>query len=312
MLEQFPPQSDDTAEIAAVPARRPIALLVSASVVAIGVLVGVGFLAFGGLGGPGNGGGSVPTTGLPAIPPDVSAPASTPVASSTAASTTSAPPVPVTATPTLTPTTLPTVALSIANATMKPPAYQGANCPGSTSGVVTVVASGPVTITFRWASTALASAPGGTASFTFATAGSHQFSHPFSNIATPNGQVTAAFVIVTPVARRASMTYTQKCGARASKITPKITADPSSTTCSVTFTSTVHAGVGPMTVNYHWKFTGPGPGNAFSSLSFGRGGGTRAVTTQLRSLADGNKITATLTLDSPVHFQTATVTAACP
>ena len=42
---------------------------------------------------------------------------------------------------------------------MNPPAYQGANCPGSTTAVVTVLASGPVTISYRWTSTALASPP---------------------------------------------------------------------------------------------------------------------------------------------------------
>jgi len=240
MLEQFPPQPDDTAEIVAVPAGRPIALLVSAAVVAIGVLIGVGFLAFGGLG---NASGASSTLGLPAISPDASAPPS---------------------------------------------------------------------ITYRWATAAVASPPGGTASFTFGTAGSHQFSHPFTDITTPNGQLNAAFVIVTPVARRTSMSYTQKCGASASKITPKITKSPPALTCSVTFTSTMHAGVGPMTVKYHWKFTGPGPGNETSSLSFGRGGGTQTVASAPRTLANGNKITATLILDSPVHFQTATVTAACP
>ena len=315
MLEQFPPQPDDTAEIVAVPAGRPIALLVSAAVVAIGVLIGVGFLAFGGLG---NASGASSTLGLPAIspdasaPPSIAAPSTSPLNEPTAEPTTTAAPTPVTAMPTLTPTTLPAVAVSIANATMKPPTYQGADCPGSTTAVATVVVSGPVTITYRWATAAVASPPGGTASFTFGTAGSHQFSHPFTDITTPNGQLNAAFVIVTPVARRTSMSYTQKCGASASKITPKITKSPPALTCSVTFTSTMHAGVGPMTVKYHWKFTGPGPGNETSSLSFGRGGGTQTVASAPRTLANGNKITATLILDSPVHFQTATVTAACP
>jgi hypothetical protein len=82
--------------------------------------------------------------------------------------------------------------------------------------------------------------------------------------------------------------------------------------CSVTFASTVHAGVGPMTVNYHWKFTGPGPGNESGSLSFSRSGGTQTVATLPRSVANGNKVTATLILDSPVRFQTATITAVCP
>lgn len=311
MLEQFPPRPDDTVEISAVPTRRPIALLVSAAVVAIGVLVGVGFLAFGGLGGPGNGGGGRPTTGLPAISPDPSAPPSTvpsvtPSDSPTAAPTMTAPPVPVTATPTLTPTTLPTVAVSIANASMKPPAYQGANCPGSTTAVATVVASGPVTITYEWTSTLLAA--GGSVTFTFAAAGSHQFRHPFTNITTPNGQVTAAFVVVTPVARRASMSYTQKCGAKVTKVS--ILPDP--TRCQVQFRATLHAGVGPMTVRYHWVYNGvpaTGPGAAGTWLVTKGGGQT--TTPASPKVSDAKTVTAILVIDSPVRNQSAKVSAIC-
>ena len=215
MLEQFPPQPDDTVELAAVPARRPIALIVSAAVVAIGVLIGVGFLAFGGLG---DSGGGVRSPGLlPAISaePDTSAPP--PATSSPAAPPTTATPattpVAQTPTPTGTPSTPPPVAVSISNATMKPPTYVGPACPGSTTGVATVTATGPVTITYRWVRTDIDAPVSGAASFTYGAAGSHQFSHAFANITTPNGQVVAAFVIVTPVSRSASMTYTQKCGA---------------------------------------------------------------------------------------------------
>lgn len=313
MLEQFPPQPDDTVEIAAVPARRPIALLVSAAVVAIGVLVGIGFLAFGGLGGPGNGGGGRPTTGLPAISPDASAPPSTvpsatPLASPTAAPTTTAPPMPVTATPTLTPTTLPAVTVSIANASMKPPAYQGANCPGSTTAVATVAASGPVTITYRWTSTALASPPGVSVSFTFAAAGSHQFSHPFTNITTPNGQVTAAFVVVTPVARRASMTYTQKCGAKVTKVTSV----PEPLRCQVQFRATLHAGVGPMTVRYHWVYNGvPATGPGATGTWLVTKGGGQATTPASPKVSDTKTVTAILVIESPVHSQSAGASAIC-
>ncbi|HZD98036.1 MAG TPA: hypothetical protein VE132_07725, partial [Micromonosporaceae bacterium] len=191
MLEQFPPQPDDTIELAAVPAHRPVALIVSAAVVAIGVLVGVGFLAFGGLG---SGGSGVRSPGLlPAISPEP-ATSSPSLTSPTAAPATT--PVAQTATPTLTPTTPLTVAVSIANATMKPPTYVGPNCPGSTTGVATVTASGPVTITYRWVSTSTGSPISGTQSFRFGAAGSHEFSHSFTKIATPDGQVTAAFLIV--------------------------------------------------------------------------------------------------------------------
>jgi hypothetical protein len=302
MLEQFPPQPDDTIELAAVPAHRPVALIVSAAVVAIGVLVGVGFLAFGGLG---NGGTGVRSPGLlPAISPE-------PASTASASPTTAPAPTPVaqTATPTLTP---PTVAVSIVNATMKPPTYVGPDCPGSTTGVATVTATGPVTITYRWVSTSIASPTLGTQSFKFGAAGSHQFSHAFTKITTPNGQVTATFVIVTPVSHRASTTYTQKCGASATKITSKITKDPSALTCSVTFTSTIHAGVGPMTVNFHWKLTGPGVSNELRTWSFPRGGGTHQVMSHTLTMTRGSTVTATLVLDTPVRFVTGTVTASCP
>jgi hypothetical protein len=312
MLEQFPPQPDDTVQIAAVPTRRSIALLVSAAVVAIGVLVGVGFLAFGGLGGPGNGGGG-PTTGLPAISPDASAPPSTapsatPPASPTEPPTTTAPPMPVTATPTLTPTTPPAVAVSIANASMKPPAYQGANCPGSTTAVATVIASGPLTMTYRWTSTALGSPPGGTVSFTFAAAGSHQFSHPFTNITTPNGQVTASFVMVTPVARRASMSYTQKCGAKVTKVTSV----PEPLRCQVQFRATLYAGVGPMTVRYHWVYNGaPATGTGATGTWQVTKGGGQTTTPASPKASDTKPVTAVLVIESPVHDQSAQASASC-
>jgi hypothetical protein len=301
MLEQFPPQPDDTIELTEMPARRPVALIVSAAVVAIGVLVGVGFLAFGGLG---DGGSGVRSPGLlPAISPEPdSASPSTPTA--TPATT----PVAQKATPTLTRTTPSPVVVSIVNASMRPPTYVGPNCPGSTTGVATVAATGPVTITYRWVSTSIASPTSGTQSFKFGSAGSHQFSHAFTKIATPNGQLTAAFVVVTPVSRRASMTYTQKCGASASKITR----EPSTVPCSVTFASTIRAGVGPMTVNYHWKFTGTGLDNQFGTWSFPRGGGTHNVMSHTLALSPGSTVTATLVLDTPVRFVTGTVAAGCP
>ena len=307
MLEQFPPQPDDTIELAAVPAHRPVALIVSAAVVAIGVLVGVGFLAFGGLG---SGGSGVRSPGLlPAISPEP-ATSSPSLTSPTAAPATT--PVAQTATPTLTPTTPPTVGVSIANAAMKPPTYVGPNCPGSTTGVATVTASGPVTITYRWVSTSTGSPISGTQSFRFGAAGSHEFSHSFTKIATPDGQVTAAFVIVAPVSRRASMTYTQKCGASASKITPKIIKDPSGLACLVTFTSTIHAGVGPMTVNYHWNISGAGTGGDSNSWTFPRGGGDHHASSSTRTLKRGSSAMATLVLATPVRFVTGTVTASCP
>jgi len=107
------------------------------------------------------------------------------------------------------------------------------------------------------------------------------------------------------------MAYTQKCGASATKITPKITKDPSVLTCSATFTSTIHARVGPMTVNYHWKFTGSGP-DQFSTWSFPRGGGTHQVMSHTLVVIRGSTVTATLVLDTPVRFVTGTVTATCP
>jgi hypothetical protein len=312
MLEQFPPQPDDTVELAAVPAHRPIALIVSAAVVAIGVLIGVGFLAFGGLGGSAGG---IRSPGLlPAISaePDTSTPP--PATSSSSAPPTTATPAPTpvrqTPTPTGTPSTPPAVAVSITNATMKPPTYAGPDCPGSTTGVATVTATGPVTIAYRWVSTAIAAPASGNASFTFGAAGSHQFSHAFPNIMTPNGQVAAAFVVVTPVSRRASMTYTQKCGASASNITPKITKEPSGL-CSVTFTSTIHAGVGPMTVNYHWEITPAGPAGDSGSWTFPQGGGNHHVASSTRTLKHGGSATATLVLGTPVRFVTGTVTATC-
>jgi hypothetical protein len=307
MLEQFPPQPDDTVELAAVPAHRPIALIVSAAVVAIGVLIGVGFLAFGGLGGSGGG---IRSPGLlPAISaePDTSAPPATPSTPPTTA-TPAATPVKQTPTPTGTPTTPHAVAVSITNATMKPPTYTGPDCPGSTTGVATVTATGPVTITYRWVSTAIAPPASGTVSFRFGAAGSHQFSRAFANIMTPNGQVAAAFVVVTPVFRRASMTYTQKCGASASNITRAASKSP----CSVTFVSTIHAGVGPMTVNYHWRFSGPGPGPVSEIWSFPVGGGTHKVTSGPFTISKGSTVTAALVLDTPVRFVTGTVTATCP
>jgi hypothetical protein len=297
MLEQFPPQPDDTVEFAAVPPHRPIALIVSAAVVAIGVLVGVGFLAFGGLG---DSGGAVRSPGLlPAVsaePDSTAPPPETPTTATT--------PVAQTPTPASTRTNV-RVTVSITNAAMKPPTYVGPDCPRSTNGVATVTATGPVTISYRWVSTAIAS---GTASFTFARAGSHQFSHAFGKISTPNGRVTAAFVVVTPVSRRASMTYTQKCGASASKITRA----PSTLPCSVTFVSTIHAAVGPITVNYHWDFTGPGPGKESGTWSFPRGGGTHKVMSHPVVLSPGDTRTATLVLDTPVRFVTGTVKATCP
>lgn len=305
MLEQFPPQPDDTLELAVMPAHRRVALIVSAAVVAIGVLIGVGFLVFGGLGA--SGGGLRSPGLLPAISPqpDSSTPplaTSAPPAQPTAATSVAPIPTPITTPPRA-------VAVSITNATMKPRAYVGPDCPASTTGIATVTAAGPVTITYRWVSSAMVSA--GTASFTFGAAGSHRFSHAFPNITTPNGRVTATFVIVTPAPRRASMTYTQKCGASASKITPKITKDLTGLTCSVTFMSTIHAGVGPMTVSYHWELTGAGPGADSRSWTFPQGGGNHLASSSTRTLKRGNSATATLVLGTPVRFVTRTVTVTC-
>jgi hypothetical protein len=125
---------------------------------------------------------------------------------------------------------------------------------------------------------------------------------------TPNGQVTAAFVIVTPVARRASMTYTQKCGAKVTKVTSL----PEPTRCEVQFQATLHAGVGPMTVRYHWVFNGvPATGvNATGVWQVAKGGG-QATTPPSPKMSDVKTVTATLVIDSPVRNQSAKVSAMC-
>jgi hypothetical protein len=295
MLEPFAPRPDDTVELPVEPPRRQVALIVAAGVVAIAMLVAVGLLAFGGLGG-GGGGGVQPPALLPAVSPSTdvpSSPASTPQATTT--------PVAV-QTPSGTPTV--NVTLNIANATMRPPSYRGSNCPGSATAVATVVAKEPVTITYRWASADLPQ--GGVATYTFTAAGSHQFSQPFTNITTPNGQVNATFAIVAPVQRRASMVYTQKCGASVTDV--RVAPSSSKGGCPVRFIATLRAGVGPMTVSYHWVVNGTKQHLHVWQVPAG-GGTTTAMPSD--ALAGVRTEHANLVIDSPVPTKSGQVSASC-
>jgi hypothetical protein len=294
MLEPFAPRPDDTVELPVEPPRRQVALIVAAGVVAIAMLVAVGLLAFGGLGGGGGGGGVQPPALLPAVSP------STDIPSSAASPQPTTTPVAV-RTPSGTPTV--NVAINIANATMRPPSYRGSNCPGSTTAVATVVAKEPVTITYRWASADLPQA--GPATYTFTAAGSHQFGQPFANITTPNGQVNATFAIIAPVQRRASMVYTQKCGASVSNISTR----PGTAACTVVLGATLHAGVGPMTVQYHWVVNGTKVYDPLRDVwNVPVGGGAKGVSL---TRTDKQKINVVLVVDTPIHTQTAPVSVTC-
>jgi hypothetical protein len=125
---------------------------------------------------------------------------------------------------------------------------------------------------------------------------------------TPNGQVAAAFVVVTPVSRRASMTYTQKCGAKVTKVTSV----PEPTRCQVQFRAVLHAGVGPMTVRYHWVYNGAaatGPGATGTWLV--TAGGGQMTTPASPKVSDVKTVTAVLVIESPVHNQSAGASAIC-
>jgi hypothetical protein len=295
MLEQFNPRPDDTVELPAVPSssQRTIIFMIIAGVVAIGVLVGVGFLAFGTLG-SGGGGGGIAAPGLPAVSPPSNEPSTDPT--DTATPTQTATPAAV-ATPTAA-----AIKVTVANPTMHPASYQGANCPGSTTAAVTVVVSAPVTITYHWMVADQAGAP---ATATFAGAGSRQFSLPLQNITIPNGQIHVSFTVTAPVTRVAGAVYTQKCGASVSAISKK----QDLKTCEVVLSATLKAGVGPMTVRFHWVINGTSlPGDLRSQWLVPAGGGSTVVN---RTVSDRTRVNAVLVVESPVHTQTKPVTAMC-
>jgi len=297
MLEPFAPRPDDTVELPAEPPRRQIALIVAAALMSVAVLVAVGLLAFGGLGN-GGGGGGIQHPGLPAFSPGPGTASSAAPTPTTQPTTT---PVAV-QTPSGTPTA--PIAINIANATMRPPSYKGSKCPGSTTGVATVVVKQPVTITYTWASADMAI--GGLGTYTFTTAGSHQFSQPFTNIATPNGQVNATFAVISPVQRRASMVYTQKCGASVSDVRVALT--PGAAGCPQ-FTATLRAGVGPMTVSYHWVVNGTRQKLHFWAVP--AGGGHIAADLSAPAPIGATKEDATLVIDSPVATRSAQISVTC-
>lgn len=307
MLEQFNPEPDDTAELPATRSSRPVALIVTAAVVGVAILVGAGFLAFGNLG-SGGGGGGIQNPGLPPAAAGPGSPGAVPAPGPTSPATT---PVAVTtpsATGTLSMSATPLADVTIANAAMTPANYVGTNCPGATTGAATVIASGPVTITYRWSSTQVAT-NGGTVTYRFNAAGPHQFTHAFTSIKTPNGHFTASFVVVTPVSQRASMVYTQKCGASVSRVTA-MTPVPVGMACTTHVTATLHAGVGPMTVRYHWVFKGGTPvGSTSGTWYVPRGGGRITVS---GDVSHQQPVTAKLVVDSPVATQSAPTTASCP
>lgn len=305
MLEQFSPEPDDTAELPATRSSRPVALIVTAAVLGVAVLVGAGFLAFGNLG-SGGGGGGIQNPGLPPVVAGPNSPGAVPAPGPTSPATT---PVAVT-TPGAMGTSATSLAdVTIADAAMNPANYVGTNCPGATTGTATVIANGPVTITYRWASTQLAT-NGGTVTYRFNAAGSHQFTHAFTSIKTPNGHLTASFVVVTPVSRRASMVYTQKCGASVSRVTA-MTPIPVGIACSTQFSATLRAGVGPMTVRYHWVFKGGAPADGTSGVWYVPRGGGR-MTLPPKVVSHQQPVTAKLVVDSPVATQSAPTTASCP
>ena len=303
MLEQFKPEPDDTAELPATRSSRPVALIVTAAVLGVAVLVGAGFLAFGNLG-SGGGGGGIQNPGLPPAVAGPNSPGAAPAPGPSSPATT---PVAVT-TPSATGTAATSADVTIANAAMKPASYVGTNCPGAATGTATVIAGGPVTITYRWASPQLAT-NGGTATFRFNAAGSHQFTHAFTNIKTPNGHLTASFVVVTPVSHRASMVYTQKCGASVSRVSA-MTPVPAGMACTTHFSAMLRAGVGPMTVRYHWVFKGAAPAGVTTGTWYApRGGGNKTVE---YNLSHQQPVTAVLVVDSPVATKSPPTTASCP
>ncbi|HKE65214.1 MAG TPA: hypothetical protein VKB59_11290 [Micromonosporaceae bacterium] len=294
------PRPDDTMQLPAAPSsRRPVLLMIAAGAVAVAVLVGIGFLAFGTLGsGPGGGGIQQPGL-LPALPPSTDATAAAPSDTPTAQPTTTTVGAP------------PAIKLTIAKTSMQPPSYQGADCPGSTTAFATVVVKAPVTITYQWAVAALPGQAGGPATYTFPTAGSHVFSLPLTNIKLPAGQVQATFIVSAPVARSASTRYTQKCGASVSAITP-IRQAPLA--CPVGLTATLTAGVGPMTVRYHWVINGTNrEGNPPSPWRVPAGGGKLVVNINIKDALGSvpTKINADLVVESPVHTKTKSLTVTC-
>jgi hypothetical protein len=313
MFEDFGPRPDDTVELATVPPHRSVALIVAAAIITVAVLVAAGFLLFGGFGGGADAGGSASPGLLPAVSPSTDAATTAPSPSSTAPSPApSATPV-VAKTPTTPATTRPSTppaasGVSIIAAGMTPPSYQGADCPGATTASATVVVTAPVTITYHWVS-----APGTGVTdqaYRFAAAGSHVFTHAYKGITIPDGQFTVAFVIRTPTAHQATMSYHQTCGARASAIAVKIT-HPTLGKCTIAFTSTLTAGVGPMTVTSEWQISAPLAGQTGRTWIVPPGGGSNPRTATVVGIAKGASVTAQLTVDSPVRSHTPPVTATC-
>jgi hypothetical protein len=168
--------------------------------------------------------------------------------------------------------------------------------------VVTVLVSGPVTITYHWMVADQAGAP---ATATFAGAGSRQFSLPLQNITIPNGQIQVTFAVTAPLTRVAGAVYTQKCGASVSAISKK----QDLKTCEVVLSATLKAGVGPMTVRFHWVVNGTSmPGDLRSQWLVPAGGGSTVVN---RTVSDRTRVNAVLVVDSPVRTQTKQVSAVC-
>lgn len=296
------------------PSDRPVGLMIGIGVLTLLVLAGLGYLVFGNLTGGGDGSGV--GLGGPGGPPAIGGPSDSP--SPQATSTTTAVPIGAT-TPATTPTHPPTpsasssaanVGIAVVNGIIRPQNYIGPACPASTTAQATVLAGGPVTITYRWNYT-IDGKPGALppAIYQFTAAGSHQFSYQPPALAEPSGKLAVTFVVTAPTTRRASMLFTQECGAKASGIvmTP---AHPKCGT-TVTLTSTMSAGVGPMTISYRWRNSkGNNPPNV-PTWPVPVGGGQQDTTHQV--VADKDQIV-TLTLDrisppSPtigaLRFQTA-------
>jgi hypothetical protein len=283
-------------------ADRPAGLMIGIGVLTLLVLVGLGYLVFGNLTGGGDGsgvglGGPGGPTSVGGPPSDSPSPADTgttpvPVAATTPAST---PPTTPSRTPTPSASTSTVaVSLAIAGGAMKPQSYTGAACPAATLAQATVVAGGPVTITYHW-TYAVDGKPGALppTAYQFTSAGSHQFAFQPPALAEPSGRLTATFVVTAPVTRRASMLFTQECGASASAIVMT----PAHPKCGdkVTLSSTMSAGVGPMQISHRWRIPGVISHPSIQPWDVPVGGGQQSTFSDSFQVAKG--MTVTLTLD---------------
>jgi hypothetical protein len=282
---------DDTIEFDVdQPTDRPLGLMIGIGVLTLLVLVGLGYLVFGNLTG-GDGGSSVGLGGPGAPPPigdspspDPSGTAPVPVAATTPATTPTH-----SATPSASASTV-AVNLAIVNGAMKPQSYTGPACPAATTAQATVVTNGPVTITYRWNYT-IDGKPNALppAAYQFPAAGSHQFAFQPPALAEPSGRLTATFVVTAPVTRRASMLFTQECGASAS--VPVLSVAHPKCGDTVKLFSMMTAGVGPMQISYRWLIPGVISHPSISPWDVPTGGGQQQIETDSFKISNGLMVT---------------------